>query len=834
MLKTTQHDSRQLQGKFFGCTVGAVLLICTVVAVSSFFSFYGQLQESVRTRLLFDYTTQKGRIEQHLAKLQDIAAQVTSRTQIREALEAYNQGKISREKLVAFSLPKLQDAMNHSPVIAGINRFNPQKELLVQVGMAIPASEQFIPHDSLRQPSLFGPIASAESWYLVVGAPIINRDGERVGTDIILFNILQLEKIIQDFSAAEKTAEMIFVYKTAHQTHLISSLHADQKPELIDPGSSLGKTVQQAFSQKEGIVVADDDLAGGTGYVMSYGPVGTRDGWAIMIKMSQEQLYGKIKANARRVAAIIAGLIILGAFGLVLLLRPLSGKIIIHQGELEKEIEEKTRRLEHELNEHKKAEDALSHSQQLLLTILDGLEAIVYVCDLKSYEVLFINCYGKKIFGDISGRTCWQAMRTDLDGPCSYCPRERLQSEGNNRGSTLITEHFNTMNNRWYEHHDRMINWLDGRPVKLQIAMDITKRKEVQAALEESEERLRTLINATPDIICFKDGEGRWLEANNADLTLFALEGVDYRGHTDAELASFTHPVYRSAFLECEKSDENSWQKGMISRGEESIPTVNGDDKVLDVIKVPLFQEDGTRKGLVVLGRDISDRKKSEEKIKEYAATQKVLLREVNHRVKNNLSAIISMLHMEEDAIEKKDPSHTDSLHDLISRIQGLSTVHSLLSAAEWRPLSLEHLSREIITSVFSSVPAGKRIDFMVEESDITINSDQAHHLALVLSELATNTIKHALSERDSLQVALHIAKDEEGIIHLIFHDNGPGYPDEVIAGTLDRMHIGMEIVQGIISSNLHGRVTFGNDNGAVTRLSFVHFFSQNSEADNA
>jgi len=131
--------------------------------------------------------------------------------------------------------------------------------------------------------------------------------------------------------------------------------------------------------------------------------------------------------------------------------------------------------------------------------------------------------------------------------------------------------------------------------------------------LYASEEVLRTLINASPDMICFKDGEGRWLEANQAILKVFQLEEVDYQGKTDAELARFTHPLYREAFLACEASDKLAWQKTTLSRAEEVIPTRQG-YRVFDVIKVPIFDTEGKRKGLVLLGRDITEHKQAEEK----------------------------------------------------------------------------------------------------------------------------------------------------------------------------------------------------------------------------
>ncbi|MGV1100654.1 EAL domain-containing protein [Thiovibrio sp. JS02] len=131
-----------------------------------------------------------------------------------------------------------------------------------------------------------------------------------------------------------------------------------------------------------------------------------------------------------------------------------------------------------------------------------------------------------------------------------------------------------------------------------------------------SEERLRSLLDAMPDIVCFKDGEGRWLEANKADLDLFQLTGIDYRGKTDADLAAFS-PFYREAFLACEQSDNTAWQSGKVLQGEEIIPLAAGGYKALEIYKIPLFHQDGSRKGLVVLGRDITS----------YKVTQDILLR---------------------------------------------------------------------------------------------------------------------------------------------------------------------------------------------------------------
>ncbi|MFN6570183.1 PAS domain S-box protein [Dendronalium sp. ChiSLP03b] len=148
------------------------------------------------------------------------------------------------------------------------------------------------------------------------------------------------------------------------------------------------------------------------------------------------------------------------------------------------------------------------------------------------------------------------------------------------------------------------------------VIRDITQAQQAQESLRESEERLRTLINATPDIICLKDGKGRWLVSNQANLEFLKLEGVDYQGKTDAELAQFSH-FYGETLLYCDKTDEQAWQHGSIYRVEEVIPRLDGTISSVDMIKIPLFHQDGKRKCLVVLGRDISDRKRVEEALQQ-------------------------------------------------------------------------------------------------------------------------------------------------------------------------------------------------------------------------
>ena len=139
------------------------------------------------------------------------------------------------------------------------------------------------------------------------------------------------------------------------------------------------------------------------------------------------------------------------------------------------------------------------------------------------------------------------------------------------------------------------------------LIKESTERLQAEQDLLASEARLRNLINAMPDIVCFKDAEGRWLVANDFDIALFGLEGVEYIGKTDAELAEYS-PFYRQAFLACKDSDRLAWLQGTLLRCDEEIPRPDGSSKTFDVIKVPTYDDQGRPAGLIVVGRDVSER----------------------------------------------------------------------------------------------------------------------------------------------------------------------------------------------------------------------------------
>jgi GAF domain-containing protein len=208
------------------------------------------------------------------------------------------------------------------------------------------------------------------------------------------------------------------------------------------------------------------------------------------------------------------------------------------------------------------------------------------------------------------------------------------------------------------------------------------------------------------------------------------------------------------------------------------------------------------------------------EQTRQDAETRAMLLREVNHRVKNNLSAIVGLLYAERRhaKAEEEQTVYQPIMQDLVNRVQGLVTVHNMLSASEWTPLQLSDLTTQVIHSALQMLPQDKHVNVRVSPSPVQVTPDQAHHLALVINELATNTVKHSLQERSTAQITVHIARND-AIIEFEFQDDGAGYPEDVLS--LARHSMGFDLVQNIVRQNLHGELRLHNNCGAVANIRF-------------
>lgn len=147
--------------------------------------------------------------------------------------------------------------------------------------------------------------------------------------------------------------------------------------------------------------------------------------------------------------------------------------------------------LTHCLKSLRSTEEALAETQhkvqremeeriEQLNTLFDSMNAIVYVADMETYELLYVNKFTEDYFGQSwEGHKCFKYLQEDTDTPCKFCTNSQLLKDGK-PGEPTVWEFCNTKNQRWYECFDKAIYWTDGRLARLEVALDITERKELE------------------------------------------------------------------------------------------------------------------------------------------------------------------------------------------------------------------------------------------------------------------------------------------------------------------------------------------------------------------
>lgn len=138
-----------------------------------------------------------------------------------------------------------------------------------------------------------------------------------------------------------------------------------------------------------------------------------------------------------------------------------------------------------ERRRRRQAEEAMHAQFNQISTIFDSLNALVYVVDMNTYELLYLNKFGAQLFGDAwEGRTCHDVLQGGRATPCDFCTNDKLIMDGKAL-PPYIWEYQNSISSRWYQCIDKAIRWTDGRMVRMEIAIDITERKEMERMKDE-------------------------------------------------------------------------------------------------------------------------------------------------------------------------------------------------------------------------------------------------------------------------------------------------------------------------------------------------------------
>ncbi len=207
-----------------------------------------------------------------------------------------------------------------------------------------------------------------------------------------------------------------------------------------------------------------------------------------------------------------------------------------------------------DVTDRKKVEEALANERRQLLSVFDSLDHIIYVSDMDSYEILFANRFLIRNLGrDPVGKICYRELQ-GLDGPCPFCTNETIRKLD---PKPYRWEFYNEQIDGYYDIHDRVIDWPDGRKARLELATDITERKKAEEALLTSERKLKTLFESMSEMVALHElvfddignvVDYRILDCNKTYTKVTGVKKEKAVGHLGSEVYGALPPPYLKEF----------------------------------------------------------------------------------------------------------------------------------------------------------------------------------------------------------------------------------------------------------------------------------------------
>jgi PAS domain S-box-containing protein len=235
-------------------------------------------------------------------------------------------------------------------------------------------------------------------------------------------------------------------------------------------------------------------------------------------------------------------------------------------------------------------------------------------------------------------------------------------------------------------------------------------------------------------------------------------------------------------------------------------------------IRAALIYQNGAMCGTIGVIRDITERQRAEEQLRAALQEKEVLLKEIHHRVKNNMQVISSLLHLQAPLLQ--DEHDRALFKESQQRVKTMALLHEKL----YRSDSLHHIdAREYITALVHDVyqsyaSSSSAIALHIDTVDMDWNVDIAIPCGLIINELVTNAMKYAFPDgTGTITVTLTTAPDGQRILQV--SDNGIGLPQ---AFNLDRLDsLGLELVKGLTEEQLRGNLVVERDAGTTFRILF-------------
>ena len=235
----------------------------------------------------------------------------------------------------------------------------------------------------------------------------------------------------------------------------------------------------------------------------------------------------------------------------------------------------------------------------------------------------------------------------------------------------------------------------------------------------------------------------------------------------------------------------------------------------LSVVKNPT----GDAQGLVCVAQDISDLKEAEQELRASLEEKEVLLREIHHRVKNNLQVISSLLHLQSRKVD--DATARQLFTDSQSRIRSMALIHEQLYQSEdLAQLNVEGYLQQLTDHLFRTYNMrGSSVTLAIEADDASLAMDQAIPCGLIVNELVSNALEHAFPGDRSGTVRVALTRTN-GAARLVVEDDGVGAPDPAAIETSDTL--GLKLVRGLVQQ-LGGDLTVTVPAGLRFTITFPH-----------
>jgi PAS domain S-box-containing protein len=321
--------------------------------------------------------------------------------------------------------------------------------------------------------------------------------------------------------------------------------------------------------------------------------------------------------------------------------------------------------------------------------------------------------------------------------------------------------------------------------------------QKAEAALLESEKKYRTLFEKNKNPIIVFDEKGNFQDSNEAAMNFMEVSKEDL---LTKNLSDFILYDYDIETIE----DRDFWMNGEIMEVKFNI---NGKHKILELTITPVYLKDKTV--VFGVGNDITERKKAEEEILRSLKEKELLLREIHHRVKNNLQIISTLLTLQSS--QSKQININDLYRESQNRIQSIALIHeNLYHSEDLAHINFKAYVKGLITDLFDSYGVDSRkIKLNLKIENVTMGIETAIPCGLIINELVSNSLKHGFSGLETGQINVELHKISNAKYSLIVSDTGTPFPMDI--NLLSNDTLGLELIKNLVKQ-LDAELTFTQD----------------------